>query len=365
MHSLAQTVDGAHRFAARGKAAWHDLGTVFDQDAEYSPSEAIVVAHCDYHVRKFPMTIALPDGPKAADQVAIVRVPQESEGSYHILGYASPSFEVVQNYEVGFMLDELGRQWPVETVGALGDGEQFFITLDAGSATVAGEEIRQYLLISNSHDGKRAMHIALTHVRVVCKNTLMTGLNAAVLRAAIPHRSDIRDDAQFTLNLISSVRKQQAAMLAEFEALAAAPVEPADVDNLLEKIYPDPTFSKRKQVAGIISNDSALQGMVNDNREVATRLLQDLKTYGKEYDDKLVKVRGLRDLVRERHGLLQEEAPAIAGSAWGMYQSVTEVENFRGKGGKATSVSILQGERAANMGRAYKVLVDYSGIGSK
>jgi hypothetical protein len=105
--------------------------------------------------------------------------------------------------------------------------------------------------------------------------------------------------------------------------------------------------------------------MVNDNREVATRLLQDLKTYGKEYDDKLVKVRGLRDLVRERHGLLQEEAPTIAGSAWGMYQSVTEVENFRGKGGRATSVSILQGERAANMGRAYKVLVDYSGIGSK
>src|SRR4051812_27528195 len=332
MHSLAQTTSGDHRFAARGKAAWHALGTVFDQDADYTPSEAIVVAHCDYQVRKFPLWMELPDGRKASDQVAIVRVPQEAEGSYHVLGYASKSFEIVQNHEVGFMLDELGRQWPVETVGALGEGEQFFITLDAGTAKVAGEEIRQHLLIANAHDGKRALRIALTPVRVVCKNTLITGMSAAILQASIPHRTDIRDDAQFTLNLISSVRKQQAAMLEEFEALAASPVEPSYVDGLLEKIYPDPTFSKRKQVAGIIASDAALQGMVNDNREVATRLLKDLKTYGKEYDDKLIKVRGLRDLVKERHGVLQDEAPAIAGSAWGLYQSVTEVENFRGKG---------------------------------
>lgn len=365
--NIKRNSDGSHSFAARRQPAWHSLGTVFAQDAKMTPAQAVVLARCDYGVRKMPMIINLPTGPVAAQQVAIVREPEPGspEGSYHVLGYASPSFEIVQNIEIGFMLEKLGEEWPVETVGALGEGEQFFITLDAGSASVNGEEIKQYLLMSNAHDGKRAMRIALTPVRVVCQNTLLTGLSSAVLSASIPHRSDVRDDAQFTLNIISSVRKQQAAMLEEFRAMAARRINEQELQELVIATYPDPKPWRKQQTAGIVVNDQALIGMVNDNRDVAERLLGDLRRFGREYDDRMARVKGLREFVTERYHVINEEAPDIAGTAWAYYQAGTEVENYRSTGEprsaskdplkrqRSVANSILFGDRAANMARAY------------
>jgi hypothetical protein len=166
---------GNHRFISRTGPAWHELGTVFDKNLVITAEEGVVMAECDYSVKKFPMIINLPTGPIASDQVALVRVPHTAEGSYHVLGQAGQNFEIIQNMEIGRMLNPLAQEWQVETVGALGEGEQFFICLDAGSVSVAKEEVRQYLLVNNNHDGRRSLTIALTPVRVVCQNTLIAG----------------------------------------------------------------------------------------------------------------------------------------------------------------------------------------------
>lgn len=344
---------GGHRFISRGKPAWHDLGTVFDAGLSLTAEEAVVMADCDYSVKKFPMIINLPTGPVPADQVALVRMPRVAEGSYHVLGNAGKNFEVIQNMEIASLLNPLAREWEVETVGALGEGEAFFICLNAGTAGVAGEEIRQYLLVNNNHDGRRSMNIALTPVRTVCENTLIAGLSAAVMSAKIPHRSEIREDAKFTLDIIASVRKQQAAMIQEFNAMALKKAVDSDISAILEAAYPDPKPTRKQLVSQIVVNDQALAGMVNDNRTIAETLMRKLQTHGSELQARQDKVMQLRELGKEQYALTCQEAPAIAGTVWAGYQAVTAVENYRGDAGKGTANSILWGERAQNMGRAY------------
>lgn len=356
MHNLSTAENGNIRFierADRGGPAWHKLGTVVPANIVLSPEEATVMADCDYRVVKYPMIINLPTGPIPSKQSALVRIPREGEGSYHVLGEAGSGFEIIQNMELARMLDNLSQEWPVETVGALGEGEAFFITLTAGSVSVNGEEIRQYLLLNNNHDGKRSLRVALTSVRTVCENTLMAGLSSAVMSASIPHRSDIREDAKFTLDIISSVRKQQLIMLEEFRAMALKKVVDSQVDDIIKATYTDPKPTRKQLVAGITVNDASLASMVGDSKHIASNLMSKLQRYGTEYEERAMKINNLRTLAHERVALVNQTSPAIAGTAWSVYQGITEVENWRGDQGKGTSNSILFGERAANMGRAY------------
>lgn len=357
--AIAANELGQHRFVARREPGWHELGTVFADDLRLSPEEATIMAKCDYFVRKLPLTLTMPDGSLfATEQVALVKEPESvGEKWEKILGYATNSFEVVQNMEVASWLNSLGQQWPVETVGALGEGETFFITLKSESASVAGEEIAQYLLVSNNHDGKRALHVALTPVRVVCQNTLATGLASAVLSAALPHRATIRDEAQFSIDLIASVRRQQAQMIEQFDALAKTRVSNDVVREILERTYPDPVTTRKQRVASFVVNDQAVAGLVSDNKVLASRILADHAQSGSAYEAKVARTVKLRAMAQERIGLVNIEAPTIAGTAWATYQGITEVENYRGSANKSTATSILFGERAATMARAYRACV--------
>ena len=74
------------------------------------------------------------------------------------------------------MLDPISEKFPVETVGAIGQGEKIFVSLDAGGSKIAGEDHELYWLITDHRDGTGAMTMAFTPVRVVCQITLITGL---------------------------------------------------------------------------------------------------------------------------------------------------------------------------------------------
>lgn len=351
------------RIIMRKEPAWHKLGTVFDENLKITASEGVVMAGCDYWVQKYPMTIQLPNGERRqADRSAIVRQPIHSEGSYHILGYAGNDYEVVQNVELGFMLDDLSKEWPVETVGALGEGEQMFICLFAGEDEViknGRESIKRYLVMSNAHDGKRSLRISLTDVRTVCENTLMAGINSAVMTTTIPHRSDIRDEAEFRLKLITSVRKQQEALMAEYRRMAQTSLVEKQVREILEAAYPEPQPWRKQLVANVVVNDEALNELVMDNKVVGNRILRDLKKYGSEYEARKVRALGLRELAFERFQATGEESPEIAGTAWAAWQGVTEVECYRGEPSDKTANSIMFGERGQNMARAYKKALEF------
>jgi hypothetical protein len=183
-------------------------------------------------------------------------------------------------------------------------------------------------------------------------------LNSALLTAKIPHRTEIREDAKFTLDIIATVRKQQAQMLEEFRAMAQRRVVEAEVRAILEAAYPDPKPTRKQMVSHIVVNDTALVSAVNDNRTVAEALLRKIQTGASELQARQEKIDALRGLALERLDILKQEHTAIGDTVWGTYQAVTEVENWRGDGGKGTANSVLWGERAAEHGAGIRRLPD-------
>ena len=366
------------RFLGRREAAWHGLGTVFDENLVISPAEAIIRANCDYEVRKLPLTVKLPTGKNIpADRVALVRCPapllvpqpdgtytQEIDpdaSDYHVLGYASPNYEIVNNLELGLMLEEVGKVYPVETVGALGNGETLFISLNSGTTRLNNddnEEIRLFLLVSNSHDGKRALKIMLTPVRVVCENTLIMATSTAILTASIPHSSSVKEETDFRLNLILNVRKQQDSMLEEFSALAKTPINAAQADAIFARAYPDPRPSRKALVNTMVTSDPKIMAMVKDDRSIAEKLLDDFSRNSEFYQKQVEKVEQLREGAKERFEVTGNISPGIAGTAWAAWQGITEVENYRGSSSKDTAASILFGERAQVMSRGYAACME-------
>ena len=116
-------------------------------------------------------------------------------------------YEVLQNIEAFNLVDEIlqsGRA-TIETAGAIDEGKKAFICLKVDKSIIVGseDEIKQYVLIANSHDGSLAITATPTNVRVVCNNTLTAALKGATGAIKIRHTSN----AAFRLNEAAKVLK--------------------------------------------------------------------------------------------------------------------------------------------------------------
>ena len=172
--------DGKASFVAKGEKAWHGLGTYVN---EAMTSEQVVeLANLNYEVAKTPIYINPPvnDGEESTN----VEIPN-IYATYRLdtkapLGLVSERYEIVQNKDAFLFFDPIIDRGEAiyETAGVLGVGERVFITAKLPEdILVAGEKVEQYLLITNGHDGKNAVRVGFTPIRVVCNNTLTAALN--------------------------------------------------------------------------------------------------------------------------------------------------------------------------------------------
>ena len=100
---------------------------------------------------------------------------------------------------------------------------------------ILDDEIGNYLCFTNSHDGKSSLKVAITPVRVVCKNTLNIAINGAKRIWSTRHMGTIEGrqrEAIQTLNLAS-------AYLDKFENTANEMVKiRSDINEFLDKMFP-------------------------------------------------------------------------------------------------------------------------------
>jgi phage/plasmid-like protein (TIGR03299 family) len=170
-----------------GQPAWHGLGTVV-QEAP-AMSDAIVMAGLDWTVRKEQLQLA--DGRKV-DQYATIRSSDNS-----ILGTVGPQWTPLQNADAFEWFQPLIEDGSVklEAAGSLREGQRVWVLAKAGVADVQkNDPVEQYILLSNGHDGKLAVRVGFTTVRVVCANTLkMAHENAASQLVRVQHWSNVKE----------------------------------------------------------------------------------------------------------------------------------------------------------------------------
>jgi hypothetical protein len=248
---------------------------------------------------------------------------------------------------VGKAIDPLTEKWPVETVAALEGGKTMLITLDAGGADVAGEAVHQYFLVTDTKDGGTSLRIAFTPVRVVCQNTLVTGLRSAMVQCNLQHRQSVSAELDLRVYLVGKMQEAQNSVMADFNSLAKAVLSQDEVEAVMAAAYPYPKRSAKATLA-----DELFAGAV------------DLSAYGDTKGELEDAVRGYgsatahMDVLRAGAGELlvkyNDEQPALANTAWSAYNAVVEVEDYRnGKGD--VGYSALWGGRAKHKQDAFSI----------
>jgi phage/plasmid-like protein (TIGR03299 family) len=226
---------------------WHGLGTRLNQPA--TAQEAITAAQLDWEVVKLPLyagavRIKVPDRYAVVHKNGLV-----VDAHSPVLGVVSKEYTPLQNHEAfGFFDPIVGQEAAIyHTAGALGQGERVWILAKLPSTIrVVGDDISEkYLLLCNSHDGKSAVQIKFTPVRIVCQNTLTLALNDGPVWRVF-HHQDIHELLREANQMLGLIENQFNTMEESFQAMARVPMDSNRLTEYLQDVYPDSEESMKQ-----------------------------------------------------------------------------------------------------------------------
>ena len=249
MTAAVETYQDMAAFASKRTPAWHQLGTVFNEDV--TTDQMLELAHLKgWNVRLEENEF---DGDSARSWYNVVR-DNPFTGKLDRLGIVGDRYRVFQNEQLLSFGDNLldGASW--ETAGSIVSGTKVFASLALDRETIldptgVADVVNNYLLVFTSHDGTTAINAMVTPVRVVCQNTLNMAIAGAKQSFKIRHTEThegkvmaAREALGLTHHYIDEWDK--AAM-----ELLATEVTTDTVDHIFKLAYPEP----EKDVKGALT----------------------------------------------------------------------------------------------------------------
>ena len=189
------------------------------------------------------------------------------EDNSHILGVVGSGYEVVQNKEGFAFIDTVCKESNavIETAGFLGNGERMFVTakMPERFSLGIGDEVEQYILFTNAHDGTNAVTACFTPIRVVCNNTLNAALRGtdSTNRVYFKHTKNVSG----RLNMAAQVLSNHSGYIKNLKELLtnlrSKKFDEKDVRNILAATFLQPNEAKQ-----VIENKGNFESL-----ELATR----------------------------------------------------------------------------------------------
>lgn len=153
-----------------GATPWHGLGKKVENAT--TSAEAIEAAGLNWKVEKVQLQRI--DGPKV-DKFATIR-----SDTRETLGVVGNVYDPLENKSAFSFFDAMvGEKAAMyHTAGCLGTGEIVWILAKLpGYIRVIGDDVSEkFILLTNRHDGRGAVQVQFTPIRVVCQNTLNIAL---------------------------------------------------------------------------------------------------------------------------------------------------------------------------------------------
>ena len=269
-----------------GATPWHGLGTEINQDTSFW--DAFELAGLDWEVETKPLFTG--DGEKVSHRAAY----RVSDG--RILGIVGKRWTPLQNRDAFEIFEPLvdAGEMVIHTAGSLRNGERIWALCQLNqdnSEIVAGDEVAKFVLLSNGHDGKLAVHFGFTPIRVVCANTeaLARGSKASKL-VRVRHSRFVKQNVQDLRNVMNFANQEFEATAEQYRYLASKGINSEDLDKYI------------KIVLGI--GEKSADEMTTRSKNIVSSI-EDLFESGKGSD--IVGVRG---------------------TYWGAYNAVTEYLNY-------------------------------------
>tara|TARA_R110000824_G_scaffold130187_3_gene291852 strand:- start:130 stop:1209 length:1080 start_codon:yes stop_codon:yes gene_type:complete len=340
-----------NRLELRREPAWHGLGHVFPQDEKITALDAMANAGVLFGVDKFPQVIKLPDGTEIeTGAYAVVREPTHDDPEHRVLATVGKNWTAIQAADLGKLLNPISERFPVETVGAIGIGEKIFITLNAGSIKIAGEDHDLYWLVTDHRDGTGALSIAFTPVRVVCQNTLIYGLHNAKVSVTLRHNKAINVDTSFYLDLFNQMATAQDTVVEAMDSLTTVTLVESQIKQIVDAAYINASKPNRLKISeGFTEKDVS--------PEVWKNILADRKEPWEKFQQAQARVNNIKDHAYLRIEAFNDEYPKRARTPWAVYNAIVETEDYRR--GHEDSGTKLFGTRADAKARAFDKALSY------
>lgn len=194
---------------------WHRLGTIVPENA--TVDEMLDMSGCNYDV--FTANVAAVDSEGnmlyGSDGKPIVitdsraTIKSNPDGSFNGISTVGTRYVVQQNREVLERAVSVARimrgikddaNIRIDSCGSIGDGREFFATIHVGTSIIdpggIADQLDDYLIVRNGHDGKTPITFANTPVRVVCKNSILVAVSESTRRVTARHTKN----ADFVVN---------------------------------------------------------------------------------------------------------------------------------------------------------------------
>lgn len=166
---MAHEITSTDGLVLHKQRAWHGLGTIVEQAP--TPREALKLAGLNWEVEQWVLS--------ATDGQQRVTVPKHvmnvRKDTLKQLGIVGSEWQPFQNDDLADFCESLAESGEVkiESAGSIRGGEKVWFLLKGDSFAVRQDDvIAPYVLVSNGFDGKTALRITPTTIRVVCSNTL-------------------------------------------------------------------------------------------------------------------------------------------------------------------------------------------------
>lgn len=309
-HLLEQSANGETAFASFRQPAWHQLGTVFNE--EVTTKQMLDLARLsNWNVRL--EDVSIPEGFSSdKNYLFVTRTNPFNAEQNDVLGVVGERYVPLQNEELfdfGDLLLDNGGRW--ETAGSIKGGRVVFGSLALERETIldkdgVADKVNTYLLINTSHDGSIAIQASITPVRVVCANTLNLALGNRGRGGSVKQSFKIRH-TQTASGKVAQAREALGLAnkyMDEFDKMASEMIQTeitkAQFDKIVELAYPLPK--------------------------------EDAKGAVKKHANKV-------DLLNEIY--VGPTNGMIAGTAWGAFNALTERLDWYRSGRKGSNEAVL------------------------
>lgn len=326
----------SNRFYGHRQPAWHGLGMVTQEDM--TANEVLTALGGGYWFEKRPVTVFMNGENVEVGDYAIVRSPVIDDPVERNFGYVTKQYNIIQPLTICELFDENVKQ-PVETFGMLGKGEKLFLTWKLPAFLVNGDEVNLNAFVACGYDGKFGASLYTVYTRVVCQNTFSIAVNEAdngkgyskKLWSGKHNSSNIERDLAIWLEHAQMSAENKAGIVREgFINMSNFEIKNKEtVFGILRQIYPTPP---------------ALPADYPEKLRAEKQEDIDKQTEYAEND------------VESVFSLFEGEGTAIDATGWGLFNAVTEYENWGRMTRKAPEYSIVLGNRANTMNKAMDII---------
>lgn len=239
-------------FASFREPAWHKLGTVFDHEVTSSSEMLELAGLAGWNVRLEEITLPETYTTALTPSFRVVR-DHPVQGNPDVIGVVGGRYVVYQNEDMYSFADSLldGARW--ETGGSLNSGSVVFGSLALERETVldpngVSDVIKNYILVSSSHDGSTSLQASVTPVRVVCANTLAIALKGAKQTYKIRHTQAMEGKVAAAREALGLAHHYLDTFELEAQKLFATAVNDKMFNDIILAAYPKPEKDSKGSV---------------------------------------------------------------------------------------------------------------------